>query len=155
MRAPQVKQASGNVAMADRVSPEQRSRNMSRIKGRDTKPEVRLRSALHRAGLRFRVCRTDLPGRPDIVFPRQKLAIQVRGCFWHQHEGCGGGRMPGSNLDYWRPKLQRNVLRDAEKDAELRGLGWRVLVIWECEIKVLSDVEEMVERVVGELGHRR
>jgi len=98
---------------------------MSRIKGRDTKPEIQLRSALHRAGLRFRVCRTDLPGRPDIVFPRQKLAIQVRGCFWHQHEACGGARVPGSNSDYWRPKLERNVLRDAAKDAELRGLGWR------------------------------
>lgn len=141
--------------MADRISPEQRSRNMSRIKGRDTKPEVRLRSALHRSGLRFRVCRTELPGRPDIVFPRQRLAIQVRGCFWHQHEDCGGGRMPGSNLEYWRPKLQRNVRRDAEKDAELRGLGWRVLVIWECEIREEASMREAVGRIVGELRHER
>lgn len=141
--------------MVDRVSQEQRSKNMSRIKGRDTKPEVRLRSALHRAGLRFRVCRTDLPGRPDIVFPRQRLAIQVRGCFWHQHEDCGGARVPGSNQDYWLPKLQRNVQRDAKKDAELRGLGWRVLVVWECEMRAPSDVEAAVGRIVGELGHGR
>lgn len=151
MRAPQVEPAPGGVAMADRISPEQRSRNMSRIKGRDTKPEVRLRSALHRAGLRFRVCRTDLPGRPDIVFPRQRLAIQVRGCFWHQHEDCGGARMPRSNSEYWRPKLQRNVRRDAEKDAELRELGWRVLVVWECETSTQSSVSEIVRAVAQQL----
>lgn len=155
MRSPQVEPASIGVVMADRVSPEQRSRNMSRIKGRDTKPEVQLRSALHRAGLRFRVCRTDLPGRPDIVFPRQLLAVQVRGCFWHQHADCGSARMPGSNLAYWRPKLQRNVRRDAEKDAELRRLGWRVLVVWACEIKAPAGVEETVEKIVGELKPTR
>lgn len=141
--------------MADRISPEQRSKNMSRIKGRDTKPEVRLRSALHQAGLRFRICRMDLPGRPDIVFPRQKLAIQVRGCFWHQHKDCGGGRIPRSNLDYWRPKLQRNVQRDAEKDAELRRLGWQVLVVWECETRGSADVEETVGRIARELKSGR
>ena len=124
---------------------------MSRIKGRDTKLEVRLRSALHRAGLRFRVCRTDLPGRPDVVFPRQKLAVQVRGCFWHQHGNCAGGRMPRSNLDYWRPKLERNVTRDAEKDAALRNLGWRVVVVWECEIKTNDGVADTARRLVKEL----
>ena len=133
--------------MADRITPEQRSKNMSRIKGRDTKPEVRLRSALHRAGFRFRVCRTDLPGRPDIVFPRQKLAIQVRGCFWHQHKDCGGDRMPGSNLDYWRPKLEKNIRRDAEKDEALRELGWSVMIVWECEITAQEGVVEVVENV--------
>lgn len=125
----------------DRIGPEQRSRNMSRIKSRDTKPEIRLRSALHRAGLRFRVCRNDLPGRPDIVFPRQKLAIQVRGCFWHQHSGCKAGRIPGSNLDYWKPKLEANVRRDAKKDSELRSLGWQLLVFWECEIRKEGSIE--------------
>lgn len=125
---------------------------MSRIKGRDTKPEVRLRSALHRAGLRFRVCRTDLPGRPDLVFPRHKLAVQVRGCFWHQHKGCiGGRRIPQSNVDYWRPKLARNVKRDEEKDAELSSLGWRVLVVWECEIKTGDDIASVVSRITSVL----
>jgi len=109
--------------VADTIDRARRSRNMAKIKGRDTKPELRLRSALHEMGLRFRVCRADLPGKPDIVFPRQKLAVQVRGCFWHQHKGCKGGRMPRSNLKYWRPKLERNVKRDSKKDAELRALG--------------------------------
>ena len=141
--------------MADRISPEQRSRNMAQIKGRDTQPELRLRSALHRAGLRFRVCRTDLPGRPDIVLPRHKLAIQVRGCFWHQHKDCNGGRLPRSNTDYWKPKLQRNVQRDAEKDAELRNLGWQVLVIWDCEIREPTDVKNIVSGIVSKLGGRK
>ncbi|MEZ5748247.1 MAG: very short patch repair endonuclease [Paracoccaceae bacterium] len=135
----------------DRISPEQRSRNMSRITGRDTKPEIRLRSALHREGLRFRVCRNDLPGRPDIVFPRQKLAIQVRGCFWHQHSGCKAGRIPGSNLEYWKPKLEANVKRDAEKDTELRSLGWQVLVFWECEIRNDGLIEKIVRDVKAQL----
>lgn len=138
--------------MADRITTEQRSRNMSRIRGRDTEPEVCLRSALHRAGLRFRVCRTDLPGRPDIVFVRPRLAVQVRGCFWHQHRDCRGGRLPQSNVDYWKPKLERNVKRDAEKDAALCSLGWRVLVVWECEINTGDDLACVVERVVKELG---
>lgn len=99
------------------------SMNMAQIRGRDTKPEMALRSALHRMGLRFRVCRRDLPGKPDVVFPRQKLAIQVRGCFWHQHVGCPAGRLPASRLDYWRPKLEGNVRRDAEKDAALVAVG--------------------------------
>ncbi len=135
----------------DRISPEQRSRNMSRIKGRDTKPEIRLRSALHREGLRFRVCRNDMPGRPDIVFPRQKLAIQVRGCFWHQHSGCKAGRIPSSNLDYWKPKLEANAKRDAEKDTELRSLGWQVLVFWECEIRKDDLIEQIVRDVKAQL----
>lgn len=125
---------------------------MSKIKGRDTKPELRLRSALHRAGLRFRVCRKDLPGKPDVVFPKQKVAVQVRGCFWHQHEGCLAGRLPKSNLDYWRPKLEGNSKRDAEKDAALRALGWRVLVIWECELKSDDDVANAVEVIRTELA---
>lgn len=137
--------------MADRITPEQRSKNMSRIKGRDTKPEIRLRSAMHRAGLRFRVCRVDLPGRPDIVFPRQKLAIQVRGCFWHQHENCGGRRTPRSNLDYWKPKLERNIRRDAEKDEALRELGWSVMIVWECEIKAPNGVADVVENITHKL----
>lgn len=138
--------------MADRITTEQRSRNMSRIKGRDTQPEVRLRSALHRAGLRFRVCRTDLPGRPDIVFARQRLAVQVHGCFWHQHQNCAGGRIPRSNMDYWKPKLERNIKRDAENDALLCSLGWRVLTVWECEINTHASLASVVEKVFRELG---
>ena len=115
---------------------------MSRIRARDTKPEMLLRSALHRAGLRFRVCRNDLPGRPDVVFPRQRLAVQIRGCFWHQHEGCKAARIPMSNADYWGPKLRRTVERDAAKDEALRSMGWRVVVVWECEIKIEEGLAE-------------
>ncbi|GEP10196.1 hypothetical protein [Methylobacterium gnaphalii] len=86
-----------------------------------------------------------------MVFPRQKLAIQVRGCFWHQHEACGGARIPGSNLDYWKAKLERNVLRDAAKDAELRGLGWRILFIWKCEAATADGLTATVGRVRQEL----
>ncbi|KPQ16716.1 MAG: DNA mismatch endonuclease, patch repair protein [Rhodobacteraceae bacterium HLUCCO18] len=120
---------------------------MAKIKGRDTKPELRLRSALHRDGLRFRVCRRDLPGKPDIVFPRQRVAVQVRGCFWHQHPECRAGRLPTSRLEYWRPKLEGNVRRDAERDEALRALGWRVLVVWECELKTDAGLDDARARV--------
>ena len=137
--------------MTDTIDPARRSRNMSRIKGRDTKPELRLRSALHLLGLRYRLCRRDLPGNPDIVFPRQRLAVQVRGCFWHHHQGCDQGRLPKSNLDYWRPKLVGNAARDRVKDQELRTLGWRVLVVWECELATDDDVALAAERVRNSL----
>lgn len=136
--------------MADTIDPARRSRNMARIKGRDTQPELALRSALHRLGLRFRVCRRDLPGKPDIVLPRHRVAIQVRGCFWHQHE-CGGGRLPKSNLDYWKPKLARNVERDRANDLALAALGWRVRIVWECELKGAEAVRAVVEAIASEL----
>jgi len=124
---------------------------MAKIKGRDTKPELRLRSALHKLGLRFRLCRKDLPGKPDVVFPRHRLAVQVRGCFWHQHQPCVAGRLPRSNLEYWKPKLEGNVRRDEEKDAALRALGWSVLVIWECELKTETDVSRAAAMVLSML----
>lgn len=127
---------------------------MAKIKGRDTKPELRLRSALHKIGLRFRVCRKDLPGKPDVVFPRQRLAVQVRGCFWHQHEGCPAGRLPKSNLAYWRTKLEGNARRDLEKDEALRAMGWRVLVMWECGLRTDEDVAEAAGHVKKLLDER-
>jgi DNA mismatch endonuclease (patch repair protein) len=138
--------------VADTIDPERRSRNMAKIKGRDTKPELRLRSALHRDGLRFRVCRRDLPGKPDIVFPRQRVAVQVRGCFWHQHPECRAGRLPTSRLEYWRPKLEGNVRRDAEKDEALRALGWGVLVVWECELKTDAGLDHAKAKVQDALA---
>lgn len=116
---------------------------MARIRSRDTKPELRLRSALFAHRLRFRVCRRDLPGQPDIVFPKERLAIQVRGCFWHQHEGCRHARIPDSNRGYWGPKLERTVTRDAANDAALRRLGWELRVVWGCEIPTAEAVEEI------------
>jgi DNA mismatch endonuclease (patch repair protein) len=138
--------------MADRVTPDQRSRNMSRIRSRDTKPELRLRSALFHRGLRFRLCRRDLPGTPDIVFIRQRLAVQVRGCFWHQHPGCRHARIPSSNVGYWGPKLARTSERDARNDEALRAaVGWRLIVVWECDLKEQADIEEKASVIEKEL----
>lgn len=125
---------------------------MARIKGRDTKPELRLRSALHRIGLRFRVCRKDLPGKSDVVFPGHRLAVRVRGCSWRQHDGCRDGRLPVSNLDYWRPKQEGNVRRDTEKDEVLRALGWHVLVVWEHELKMDGGVLKQAKAVQSQLA---
>ncbi|HWN43038.1 MAG TPA: very short patch repair endonuclease [Thermoanaerobaculia bacterium] len=120
--------------MADTVSPEVRSRMMSRIRSKDTSPEVAVRSFLHRQGLRFRKNDKRLPGRPDAVFPKYRTVLFVHGCFWHQHPGCREGRIPGSNRDYWEPKLRRTVERDSEHRCALEKRGWRVITSWECEI---------------------
>ena len=120
--------------MADRLSPTERSANMRRIRQTDTKPELAVRRAAHQLGYRFRLHRRDLPGTPDLVFPRLRKVILVHGCFWHQHPGCRLARTPKSRLDYWLPKLERNRKRDAEVQAALRKLGWDVLVVWECQV---------------------
>jgi len=119
--------------MTDKLSSERRSANMSAIRSRDMKPELRVRRAVHASGYRFRLHRRDLPGKPDLVFPRRHKAIFVHGCFWHQHAGCQDGRMPRSNTSYWWPKLTRNKERDSEHLAQLSSDGWEVLVVWECE----------------------
>lgn len=106
---------------------------MSRIRGKDTRPELRVRSALHRLGYRFRLNRRDLPGKPDIVLPRYQTVIFVHGCFWHRHPGCRFAYTPKSRVEFWQAKFQRNVERHREVEEELTTLGWRVLVIWECE----------------------
>lgn len=108
---------------------------MAKIRSSDTKPELLLRSALHKAGLRFRIHKTDLPGKPDIVFPQQKLAVMVHGCFWHRHD-CPEGRVkPKSNSLFWEKKFEINVARDAKVLLELKKLGWDVLTIWQCELE--------------------
>lgn len=135
--------------MADRITPRQRSKNMSRIRGRDTKPELALRTALYRLGLRYRVCVESLPGKPDIVFTKQRLALQVRGCFWHQHEGCPHCRRPSSNEAYWYPKLERNRQRDRANDHMLSEAGWRVVVFWECELKMPTEIQAAALKVAG------
>lgn len=123
--------------MAKTLSPLARSRIMSRIRSRNTTPELAVRSFLHRKGFRFRVHRRGLPGSPDIVLPKHKAVVFVHGCFWHQHAGCRfkGVRIPSANQTYWKPKLERNVSRDATNQAALNELGWRVRVVWECEIE--------------------
>lgn len=119
----------------DHLTPAARSAHMRRIRKRDTKPEMLVRRAAHALGFRFRLHRRDLPGSPDLTFPRHRKVIFVHGCFWHQHEGCRLKRQPKSRLDYWLPKLERNVSRDCEAQARLAKLGWDALVIWECETR--------------------
>lgn len=118
--------------MADVVDPATRSRMMSGIGGRNTKPEIVVRKALFAAGFRFRLHRKDLPGRPDVVLPGRRVAVFVHGCFWHAHQGCRYAKTPASRRDFWEAKLAANVERDGRAIVDLLSAGWRVLVVWEC-----------------------
>jgi len=132
----------------DRISREHRSWNMSRIRGRDTKPEKAVRSLLHRMGYRFRLHGRDLPGRPDIVLPKHRTVIFVHGCFWHRHRGCKYAYTPKSRVGFWAKKFRANRLRDRRNEISLRERGWNVLVVWECE---LEDPEALVEMIRAHL----
>jgi len=131
----------------DTIDAVRRSRNMTQIRSKNTAPELILRSALHRAGFRFRLHRKDLPGKPDAVLPLYRVAVFVHGCFWHGH-GCGSRKAhtPKSNTSYWGPKIAGNAARDRRARARLRALGWRPRVIWECRI------ETGIRRLLKELG---
>jgi DNA mismatch endonuclease (patch repair protein) len=120
--------------MVDVLTPEQRRLNMSRIRGKDTKPELVLRRGLHALGLRFRLHRKDLPGRPDMVFPRYRAAVLVHGCFWHAHD-CPMFKWPATRREFWTAKIEGNRARDLRDLAGLATAGWRVLVVWECALK--------------------
>lgn len=120
--------------MTDRLTPEQRSWNMSRIKGKNTKPEIIVRSLLHRMGYRFRLHVRELPGKPDIVLPKHRTVIEVRGCFFHRHRGCKNCTSPSTNAGFWQKKFRENVVRDRKHELLLRRMGWKVLVIWECKV---------------------
>lgn len=122
----------------DVFSKEKRSEVMRAVKGKDTKPEVRLRKALFALGYRYRLNVKDLPGKPDIVFPKHRTVIFVHGCFWHGHNCKRGARTPKSNTEYWREKIARNKRRDKDNAAALKKLGWRVITVWECELKSLD-----------------
>lgn len=135
------------------MTPEQRSRCMAAIKGKDTKLEMIVRKYLFSRGLRFRVQVRKLPGTPDIVLPKYKTAIFVNGCFWHGHEGCRYFRMPKSNVDFWQTKITRNIERDAETEAELMHLGWKVIRIWECEIKAVTGRMERLEKLYDQIAN--
>jgi DNA mismatch endonuclease (patch repair protein) len=123
--------------MTDRMSPDQRSALMSRIRGRDTGPEVTVRRLAHHLGYRFRLHRRDLPGTPDLVFPRQKKVVLVHGCFWHHHRDpeCRNAVLPKTRQEWWRTKLSANVARDDRNMERLLEEGWEVLVVWECEVR--------------------
>jgi DNA mismatch endonuclease, patch repair protein len=132
----------------DRVAPETRSRNMSRVKNRGTGPEMVVRRALHARGFRYRLHRKELPGRPDVILPRYRVAVLVHGCFWHGHD-CARGKRPASNREFWTAKLDGNLERDRRTEAGLRELGWNVWVIWEC------GLEGGVAALLAELEARR
>lgn len=116
--------------------PQTRSRIMRAVKGKDTTPELIVRRMVHAMGYRFRLHRKDLPGKPDIVFPKRRKVIFVHGCFWHGHDCVRGTRIPKANADYWSSKITRNGLRDKANVAALKRLGWRTAIIWECELKL-------------------
>ncbi|MST69702.1 DNA mismatch endonuclease Vsr [Clostridiales Family XIII bacterium RF-744-FAT-WT-3] len=130
----------------DSVSSEQRSWNMSRIKAKDTKIEVLVRQYLFSKGYRFRKNDKRYPGKPDVVLPKYKTVIFVNGCFWHMHKNCKYGRIPKSNVDYWKLKLERNVQNDKKHYKELEKEGWRVIVLWECELK--KDFDAIMEKTI-------
>ena len=117
---------------------------MSRIKSKDTTPECIVRSFLHRNGFRFRLQVKDLPGKPDIVLPKYKTVIEVRGCYWHRHEGCKDATTPSTNTEFWKNKFAATVARDKRTEQELKALGWKVIVLWECEIFNLSILESLL-----------
>lgn len=137
--------------MADILTREQRSQLMSRIRIADTKPELILRLALHRLGLRYSLNNKRLPGNPDLVFPKRRAVVFVHGCFWHQHQGCKKSTMPKSNEGFWVLKLSKNVERDRRVSDALSDKGWKVITVWECEIE--RDTVETAGRVYSSLCH--
>lgn len=131
-----------------------RSAQMALIRDKHTKPEVKVRKALHAAGLRYRLHDKRLPGKPDLVFPGRDVAVFVNGCFFHQHPGCRRARLPKSRRDFWEPKLRGNVERDLRKRAELEATGWTVFVIWECETEKPEHIEWLRRAIIG-VGPRK
>jgi DNA mismatch endonuclease (patch repair protein) len=133
--------------MTDVHSAAARSRNMAAIRSTNTKPEMRVRSALHALGYRFRLHRKDLPGRPDIVLPRLRTVIFVHGCFWHCHRCQYGSVVPATRADFWAAKRAGNVARDRRNRAALRRAGWRVCVLWECEVRTAESADAKIEKL--------
>lgn len=132
--------------MTDVFDPAKRSEIMAGVRTKNTKPELRLRSYLHRLGYRFRLHRKDLPGKPDIVLPKYSLAVFVHGCFWHGHD-CRKGRLPTTNVEFWKAKISKNKDRDARAVHELKRLGWDVRTVWECRLE--EDAEALVAALVA------
>lgn len=131
--------------MTDRITPEHRSWNMSRIKGKDTKIEVKVRSWLFSKGFRFRKNDRRYPGTPDIVLPKYKTVIFINGCFWHRHEGCRYATTPKTRTEFWQEKFDRNVVNDRKHKEDLEAMGWNVIVIWECELNKDRFEDTMIE----------
>ena len=137
--------------MTDHLSPSKRSWNMSRIRSKNTKPELIVRKVLHNSGIRYRLHARNLPGKPDLSNKSKNFAIFVNGCFWHQHKGCKRASIPKSNTDYWIPKLEKNVNRLRENLETLDTMGYRTAVIWECEVNDLENNKALME-IVNKVG---
>lgn len=137
--------------MADVHSEQVRSYNMSRIRSKNTKPEIRLRKLLHAEGLRFRLHVKKLPGKPDIVLPKYKTVIFVNGCFWHGHEGCRYYVVPKTRTEWWLAKISNNKIRDQNKNGLLARLGWKVIIVYECELKGMFSAKVIVENIITTL----
>jgi DNA mismatch endonuclease (patch repair protein) len=135
--------------MADTHTPEQRKHNMRRIRSSETEPERRVRAIVHALGYRFRLYRKDLPGTPDLVFPRHRKVIFVHGCFWHQHSDCRYARLPQTRRDYSLPKLERNIARDSEVREALEHAGWKVLNIWQCQTRDAKETQTTLREFLG------
>lgn len=140
------------VGLVDTLSPEERSKRMARVRGRDTRPELLIRSLVHRMGYRFRLHRKSLPGKPDLVFPGRKKVIFVHGCFWHRHSdpNCPFTRTPKSKRGFWNAKFRENQARDQRNCADLEQMGWGVLVVWECQLKNLEQVSLGIRNFLDE-----
>lgn len=137
--------------MADVLSKEQRKRCMSHVRGKDTKPEVMVRQFLFTHGFRFRLHRKDLPGKPDIVLPKYKTVIFINGCFWHGHQNCKFASIPKTNHSFWTEKILRNQERDIANNIKIKQAGWRIITIWECQLKNHSKQKETLNSLISEL----
>ena len=137
--------------MADKLDTQQRHHCMSRIRGKDTKPELLVRKGLHARGFRFRLQDRNLPGRPDIVLPKYGVAIMINGCFWHGHGGCRYATKPKSNIEFWETKIARNKHRDEVTSAHLEALGWTVIIVWECELRGKEKAEARIQTLAEEI----
>ena len=137
--------------MADTLTPKQRSERMSRVRGADTKPEMRVRRVVHGMGYRYRLHRRNLPGTPDLVFAPRRKVIFVHGCYWHRHPDpkCPLARLPKSRLEFWLPKLEGNRRRDGLNQAKLRKMGWEILVIWECQLRSQASLQGRIAKFLG------
>ncbi len=137
----------------DKISPERRSWNMSQIRCKNTSPERKVRSLLHRMGYRFSLNRQELPGKPDIVLSKYKTVVFVHGCFWHRHKGCKESTMPKSRTDFWKQKFKDNVKRDIIAQRQLRRAGWQVLIVWQCQVE--RSPQSVANRLSNRLSHIR
>jgi DNA mismatch endonuclease, patch repair protein len=139
-----------SLVYTDNLTPEQRKRTMTQVHSKDTQPEMRVRRLVHSLGYRYRLHRKELPGTPDLVFPKRRKIIFVHGCFWHGHDCKAGRKRPKANEEYWSAKLARNRDRDTTNQTLLRAQGWDVLTVWECDLKRFDDLTVMIRRFLDD-----